>query len=456
MENKIDPFIYFNLDEGEELKLIMQSNRCTPNIKENYYYISSYGRVFSTYRSNKTGKAIELHTEKTKDEYIQIPLFQDNRKSKTIKLSRLVLSYFGPNIENSKMEANHKDFNRANNNINNLEWLSHEDNLRYSKNRLFKKIDDDAIIDIFNRINNLGESPEDVAKIYNCAVSTIKNAAHGINEFAKKHKKLGLYYKKLNNGLTDNEVKEIYEALLKNEDISKLAEKYNVSIAKIKEIRSKGYGENSKFAEILKDYPDIHFNNMGLDVKTLIKIHFDAISEIYSTRELENKYNITAVTLYDIKFCRNAYKFLQTEYLLTPPEPNPDNKTPVETALKICEMAKTKSSKEISWETGMSITTVNNIKFCRDGFEYLKTEYGITPASKLLTKKNYLSEDTVFQIYWKSLDNKISINDLAKMFGVSYATVYNIKNCLGPYSYLKTEEYARQKRIKNTYPKRYR
>ena len=42
MENKIDPFISFDLEEGEELKLITQSNRYTPNVKENYYYRKNY------------------------------------------------------------------------------------------------------------------------------------------------------------------------------------------------------------------------------------------------------------------------------------------------------------------------------------------------------------------------------------------------------------------------------
>jgi hypothetical protein len=32
------------------------------------------------------------------------------------------------------MEINHKDYNRTNNNINNLELLTHKDNARYSKN----------------------------------------------------------------------------------------------------------------------------------------------------------------------------------------------------------------------------------------------------------------------------------------------------------------------------------
>lgn len=30
-------------------------------------------------------------------------------------------------------EINHKDFNRQNNNLENLEWISHEDNIIYSK-----------------------------------------------------------------------------------------------------------------------------------------------------------------------------------------------------------------------------------------------------------------------------------------------------------------------------------
>lgn len=48
-------------------------------------------------------------------------------------ISRLVAETFIPNPEN-KPEVNHIDFNPLNNNVNNLEWVTAQENSRHSKN----------------------------------------------------------------------------------------------------------------------------------------------------------------------------------------------------------------------------------------------------------------------------------------------------------------------------------
>lgn len=54
-----------------------------------------------------------------------------NGKPKTLLVARLVLSTFTNTDINTELTVNHKDGNRMNNNINNLEWLSIKDNIRY-------------------------------------------------------------------------------------------------------------------------------------------------------------------------------------------------------------------------------------------------------------------------------------------------------------------------------------
>lgn len=54
-----------------------------------------------------------------------------NGKSKTIGVHVLVAKHFLEN-ENNLPEVNHKDFNRQNNHVDNLEWCTHEYNILYS------------------------------------------------------------------------------------------------------------------------------------------------------------------------------------------------------------------------------------------------------------------------------------------------------------------------------------
>ena len=54
-----------------------------------------------------------------------------NGKFKDYLVARLVATTFLENLINTNMTVNHKDGNRLNNNINNLEWLSLADNIRH-------------------------------------------------------------------------------------------------------------------------------------------------------------------------------------------------------------------------------------------------------------------------------------------------------------------------------------
>jgi len=83
------------------------------------YSISNLGNV----KNNKTN--LKLKIDHNKDGYCQVKLYNPKPKTKTIH--RLVALHFIENPEN-KREVNHKDGNKLNNCVNNLEWVTKKEN----------------------------------------------------------------------------------------------------------------------------------------------------------------------------------------------------------------------------------------------------------------------------------------------------------------------------------------
>lgn len=88
------------------------------------YKISNYGNVMSFSKYSKNGKLLKM--EKTNNGYLRVHL-----KRKHYLIHRLVASYF---LEFPKegMVVNHKDSNKQNNNVSNLEWCTQKENIKHS------------------------------------------------------------------------------------------------------------------------------------------------------------------------------------------------------------------------------------------------------------------------------------------------------------------------------------
>nr|DAR82305.1 MAG TPA: homing endonuclease [Caudoviricetes sp.] len=90
------------------------------------YEVSSKGNV----RNLKTGRILKPFYTKG---YARVDLTRasNDKTKKTLKLvHRLVAQAFIPNLKNLS-DVNHKDEIKTNNNLDNLEWISHRDNLNY-------------------------------------------------------------------------------------------------------------------------------------------------------------------------------------------------------------------------------------------------------------------------------------------------------------------------------------
>ena len=98
------------------------------------YQISNLGNVKSLERFDTLGRIIKekiLKCGTDKDGYVQVLLYK-NGKSSIYKIHRLVAFMFIKNDDMiNKKCINHKDKNKQNNNVKNLEWCTHEYNINY-------------------------------------------------------------------------------------------------------------------------------------------------------------------------------------------------------------------------------------------------------------------------------------------------------------------------------------
>ena len=97
-------------------------------VYEGLYQVSNLGNILSLNYRN-TGRAELMNPWEDKDGYLKIGL-RKNRKTDFILVHRLVAQTFLPNPDNLP-QVNHKDENKANNRVENLEWCDGKYNHNY-------------------------------------------------------------------------------------------------------------------------------------------------------------------------------------------------------------------------------------------------------------------------------------------------------------------------------------
>lgn len=119
---------------------------------EGYYKASDKGNIKSlVFQSNLYNKKIKrekvLKQKIGKDNTCRIELWKDG-EHKTWSVHRLIGMTFLENKNYKELTINHKDGNRQNNNVDNLEWVSLADNIRHGfKNKLYSNQKETTIID---------------------------------------------------------------------------------------------------------------------------------------------------------------------------------------------------------------------------------------------------------------------------------------------------------------------
>ena len=156
------------------------------------YTIDEYGNVYNELTKNMLKGSIG------ENGYKYYRLSKDNRK-KMFYAHRLVAEHFLSNPENLPV-VNHKDGNKLNNNVDNLEWVSYSDNTSHWHQSKEKK--ENRPIEYYT--NDL---PDEIWKSYkNYLISSYGRVRHSVKNNLLRPSIIGGYYKVRlsNNGLVED------------------------------------------------------------------------------------------------------------------------------------------------------------------------------------------------------------------------------------------------------------
>lgn len=151
------------------------------------YLVREDGKIFSTHRFDKNGNPREIKQRLNPDGYLAITVgVENNRKSKTVH--KIVADAFLPSSDKS-LEVDHIDNNRLNNNLSNLQRLTHSENAskipfeRRSKCRKGSRngraiLNEQDAIKIRQKYEE-GYTIMDIAKMYGRGWTTISHVIKG-------------------------------------------------------------------------------------------------------------------------------------------------------------------------------------------------------------------------------------------------------------------------------------
>jgi hypothetical protein len=146
-----------------------------------HYSISTEGTVYSTINTTRTKTLTKLKIRKSHPNkntgYHQV-LLQNGKlklKPKLFYVHRLVALHFIPNPNNHN-EVNHLNFNRSDNHIENLEWVTTRENVIHSipnRNNIVKLISNDKEL-LEQGLNSYRkiQCTSRVSKLWNCCDNT--------------------------------------------------------------------------------------------------------------------------------------------------------------------------------------------------------------------------------------------------------------------------------------------
>ena len=204
------------------------------------YLISDKGKVFSIKR-----KSLKLlKSTKSSSGYRKVRL-SINGKIYNRTIHRMVAETFIPNPKNKK-EVNHKDGNKSNNNVSNLEWTTRKENAIHAYDHgLFGIGESFSASDISNSqcekicklLENTDYSTVKISKMVNCSKKIVRDILH---KYTWKHisDKYDFSKRKIQKKINKETATEICKLLITNKYSSKeISEIIGCKIHIVKDIK---------------------------------------------------------------------------------------------------------------------------------------------------------------------------------------------------------------------------
>lgn len=211
---------------------------------EGLYKVSNFGRVRAIGHGLRRGCIMADKFNKL-DGYMHLSLTKYGVPHHFVT-HRLVAIAFIPNPDN-KPTVNHKDFNRCNNRVENLEWMTQKENNRYSSEAGHRNYTEkmrhiaysrrtvkDEVVKMIMSDYNRGLKQSEIADKYNVTRPFVSRVVHG--RLRGDVTNLANESQDLRSKLSDADIIDIYKSSQQGESIASLAKRFDVATGYIRQL----------------------------------------------------------------------------------------------------------------------------------------------------------------------------------------------------------------------------